>query len=196
LKRKHCHYARSEEAVSTDLRRIGEKARKESELVFTSLFHHVTDVDNLRACYDALPGDRAVGGDGVTKEEYGKNVEENLQDLSGKLRRRGYCPQPKQRKYIPKPGSEKGRPLGISCFEDKIVELAVKRVLEPIYETVFEDSSYGYRPGRNQHTCLDALGRTMQQERVSYVVEADIKSFFDEVNHEWMVKFLQHRIGC
>jgi group II intron reverse transcriptase/maturase len=181
--------------VSTDLRRIGEKARKESELVFTNLFHHVTDVDNLRACYDALPEDRAVGVDGVTKEEYGKNLEENLQDLSGRLRRMGYRPQPKRRSYIPKPGSEKGRPLGISCFEDKIVELMVKRVLEPIYESVFEDSSYGYRAGRNQHTCLDALGRTIQQKRVSHVVEADIKSFFDEVNHEWMVKFLKHRIG-
>jgi group II intron reverse transcriptase/maturase len=144
---------------------------------------------------DALPGNRAVGVDGVTKEGYGKNLEENLQDLSGRLRRMGYHPQLKRRSYIPKPGSEKGRPLGISCFEDKIVELAVKRVLEPIYETVFEDSSYGYRPGRNQHTCLDALWRMIQQKRISYVVEADIKSFFDEVNHEWMVKFLQHRIG-
>ena len=168
--------------MSTDLRRIGEKARKEPELVFTSLYHHVTDVDNLRACYDALPGNRAVGVDGVTKEEYGKNIEENLQDLSGRLRRMGYRPQSKRRSYIPKSGSEKGRPLGISCFEDKIVELAVKRVLEPIYETVFEDSSYGYRPERNQHTCLDALGRTIQQERVSYVVEADIKSFLDHAS--------------
>ncbi len=89
--------------MSTDLRRIGEKARKESELVFTSLFHHVTDVDNLRACYDALPGNRAVGVDGVTKEEYGRNLEENLQDLSGRLKRMGYHPQPKRRSYIPKP---------------------------------------------------------------------------------------------
>ncbi len=169
--------------MSTDLRRIGEKARKESELVFTSLFHHVTDVDNLRACYDALPKDRAVGVDGVTKQEYGKNLEENLQDLSERLRRMGYRPQPKRRSYIPKPGSEKGRPLGISCFEDKIVELAVKRVLEPIYETVFEDSSYSYRPGRNQHTCLDDLGRTIQQKRVSYVVEADIKGFLDSYSY-------------
>jgi group II intron reverse transcriptase/maturase len=85
--------------------------------------------------------------------------------------------------------------LGISNFEDKIVEAAVKRTLEPIYESVFEDSSYGYRPGRNQHQCLDALGRTIQQERINYVVEADIKSFFDQVNHQWMIKFLRHRIG-
>lgn len=107
----------------------------------------------------------------------------------------GYRPEPKKRSYIPKAGSRKGRPLGISCLEDKIVEEATKRTLEPIYEAVFEDSSYGYRPGRNQHECLDVLGRTIQQERVSYVVEADIKGFFDKVNHEWMIKFLRHRIG-
>lgn len=181
--------------MSTDLTRIGEKARKESALVFTSLYHHVTDVENLRACYDALPEDRAVGVDGVTKGEYGANLEENLQRLSRRLKRRGYRPQPKRRSYIPKPGSEEGRPLGISCFEDKIVELAVKRVLEPIYEAVFEDSSHGYRPERNQHICLDVLGRTIQQRCVSHVVEADVRSFFDGVNHGWMKTFLQHRIG-
>jgi RNA-directed DNA polymerase len=181
--------------VGTDLTRIGEKARKERDLVFTSLYHHICDVDNLRACYDALGADKATGVDGVTKGEYGKNLEENLRDLSGRLKRMGYRPEPKKRSYIPKAGSRKGRPLGISCLEDKIVEEATKRTLEPIYEAVFEDSSYGYRPGRNQHECLDVLGRTIQQERVSYVVEADIKGFFDKVNHEWMIKFLRHRIG-
>ena len=163
--------------------------------MFTSLYHHICDVDNLRACYDALEGRKATGVDGVTKEEYGRNLEGNLRDLSERLKRMGYRPGPKRRSYIPKAGSEKGRPLGISCFEDKIVEEATRRTLEPIYEAVFEDSSYGYRPGRNQHECLDVLGRTIQQERVSYVVEADIKGFFDKVNHEWMIKFLRHRIG-
>jgi group II intron reverse transcriptase/maturase len=181
--------------VGTDLKRIGEKARKEPDLVFTSLYHHITDTDNLRACYDTLPANKATGVDGVTKREYGKNLEENLQDLSARLKRMGYRPGPKRRSYIPKAGSEKGRPLGISNLEDKIVEEVVKRTLEPIYEAVFEDSSYGYRPGRNQHQCLDALGRTIQQKRVSHIVEADIRGFFDTVNHEWMVKFLQHRIG-
>ena len=181
--------------MGTDLTRIGEKARKERDLVFTSLYHHICDGDNLRACYDALGADKATGVDGVTKGEYGKNLEENLRDLSGRLKRMGYRPEPKKRSYIPKAGSRKGRPLGISCLEDKIVEEATKRTLEPIYEAVFEDSSYGYRPGRNQHECLDVLGRTIQQERVSYVVEADIKGFFDKVNHEWMIKFLRHRIG-
>ncbi len=181
--------------MSTDLTWIGEKARKEPGLVFTSLYHHVTDVDNLRDCYEALDGDKAVGVDGVTKEQYGEDLEENLQDLSGRLKRMGYRPQPSRRSYLPKPGSEKGRPLGISCFEDKIVELAVKRALEPIYEEMFEDSSYGYRPERSQHMCLDKLGRTIAQRRVDHLCEADIRGFFNEVSHEWMVKFLEHRIG-
>jgi len=161
----------------------------------TSLYHHVTDVDNLRACYDALPENRAVGIDGVSKQKYGEHLEENLSKLSGRLKRMGYRPEPKRRSYIPKPGSEKGRPLGISCFEDKLVELVVKRVLEPIYEPVFDDSSYGYRPGRTQHRCLGALGRTIQQRRISHIVEADLRDFFGAVNHDWMIKFLEHRIG-
>ena len=181
--------------MRTDLTRIGEKARKEPDLVFTSLYHHVTDLDNLRDDYEALDDDKAVGVDGVTKEQYGRSLEENLQSLSDRLKRMGYRPQPRRRSYVPKPGSDKGRPLGISCFEDKIVELAVKRVLEPIYEEIFEDSSYGYRPERSQHMCLDKLGRTIQQKRVSYLVESDIRSFFDEVSHKWMIKFLEHRIG-
>jgi group II intron reverse transcriptase/maturase len=181
--------------MGTDLTRISEKARKEPELVFTSLYHHIYDVDNLRACYDALDAHKATGVDGVTKEEYGKNLGGNLQDLSARLQRMGYRPGPKRRSYIPKPGSAKGRPLGISNFEDKIVELATKRTLEPIYEAVFEDSSYGYRPGRSQHQCLDVLGQTIQQKKVSYVVEADVQSFFDKVNWDWMITFLRHRIG-
>ena len=181
--------------MATDLTWIGEKARKEPGLVLTSLYHHICDVDNLRACYGALEGRKATGVDGVTKEEYGKNLEGNLRDLSERLKRMGYRPGPKRRSYIPKAGSEKGRPLGISDFEDKIVEEATKRTLEPIYEAVFEDSSYGYRLGRNQHECLEVLGRTIQQKRVNHVVEADIKSFFDKVNHEWMIQFVRHRIG-
>ena len=160
--------------MATDLTRISEKARKEPELVFTSLYHHICDVENLRACYDTLKARKAIGVDGVTKAEYGENLEENLQDLSARLKRMGYRPGPKRRSYIPKAGSAKGRPLGISNFEDKIVELATKRTLEPIYEPVFEDSSYGYRPGSSPHKCVDALGRTIQKQKVSRIVEADI----------------------
>ncbi len=181
--------------MSTEPERIGEKARREPQLVFTSLYHHIDDVDNLRACFEALPANRAVGVDGVTKEQYGEHLEANLKELSNRLRNMSDRPQPKRRSYIPKPGSEKGRPLGISCFEDKLVELAVKRVLEPIDEVQFEDSSHGYRPERSQHGCLDELGRTIQQRRVSHVVEADRRNFFGTVAHEWMLKFLRHRIG-
>jgi retron-type reverse transcriptase len=117
-----------------------------------------------------LDKDKATGVDGVTKQQYGQNLEQNLQALSGRLKRMGYRPQPSRRSYIPKPGSSRKRPLGISSFEDKLVELSVKRTLEPIYEEAFEDVSYGYRPGRNQHQCLDALGRTIQQKRVSFVL--------------------------
>jgi group II intron reverse transcriptase/maturase len=107
----------------------------------------------------------------------------------------GFRPGAKRRSYVPKPGTTKGRPLGISNLEDKIVEQAVKRVLEPIYESMFEASSYGYRPQSSPHKCLDVLGRTIQQKGVNYVVESDVRSFFDKVNHKWMVKFLRHRIG-
>jgi group II intron reverse transcriptase/maturase len=164
-------------------------------MVFTSLYHHITDMGNLRSCYYALPKDKATGVDGVSKSDYGQNLEANLRDLSARLKRMGYRPQPKRRTYIPKPGSDKGRPLGISCFEDKLVELATKRVLEPIFEPIFEDCSYGYRPGRSQHHCVDALGRTIQQRRVNHIVEADVRGFFDNVNHEWLLKFLRQRIG-
>ena len=181
--------------MATDLTRIGAKARKEPDLVFTSLYHHITDLDNLLVCFQEIPANKATGIDGVTKREYGRNLDYNLRELSHRLRKMGYRPGPKKRSYIPKAGSEKGRPLGISNLEDKIVEEAVKRTLEPIYEAVFETSSYGYRPNRSQHDCLDALGRTIQQEKISHIVEADIRKFFDSVNHEWMVKFLRHRIG-
>jgi len=181
--------------VSTNLTRIGDKAKECPELVFTSVYHHITDIDNLRACYLELKSNKAMGVDQVSKREYGANLEENLHDLSARLRRMGYRPQPKRRSYIPKPGSGKGRPLGISSFEDKLVELATKRVLEPLFEPLFEDCSYGYRPGRSPHQCLDALGRVIQQRRVNYVVEADIRGFFDRVNHEWLLKFLQQRVG-
>jgi len=181
--------------MATDLTRISEKARREPALVFTSLYHHICDEDNLRICYGTLGANKAPGVDGVTKRAYGETLDENLRDLSARLKRMGYRPGTKRRSYIPKAGQAKGRPLGISNFEDKMVELAVKQTLEPIYEAVFEDSSYGYRPGCNPHQCLDALGRTIQQKKVSYVVEADIRSFFDKVNQEWLVKFLRHRIG-
>lgn len=181
--------------MARDLTRIGERARQEREERFTSLYHYVTDLEHLRACYAALPADRAAGVDGVGKEEYGRNLEAKLTELSTKLGRLGYRPQPVKRVYIRKPGTDKQRPLGILCFEDKLVAVALVRVLEQIYEADFIESSYGYRPERTQHQALDQLGRTIQQCPVNYLVEADIKGFFDHVNQEWLMKFLKHRIG-
>jgi RNA-directed DNA polymerase len=181
--------------MARDLTRIGERARQEREERFTSLYHYVTDLDHLRACYAALPADRAAGVDGVGKEEYGRNLEAKLAELSAQLGRLGYRPQPVRRVYIRKPGTDKQRPLGILCFEDKLVAVALVRVLEQIYEADFIESSYGYRPERTQHQALDQLGRTIQQCPVNYIVEADIKGFYDHVNQEWLLKFLKHRIG-
>ncbi len=151
--------------MATELTRVRAYVEKHPAEVLTSLYHHVTDVDNLRSCFESLDGTKAVGIDGVTKEEYRRNLEENLLDLSARLKRMGYLPQTKRRAYIPKPGNEKGKPLAISVFEDKIVEMAVKRVLEQIYEPMFLECSYGYRENRSPHQCIDAIGKTIQQKR-------------------------------
>jgi RNA-directed DNA polymerase len=168
--------------VSPNLDRIRVKARAHPDLVCTSLYHHIADIEHLRTCFRRLQGNKAVGVDEVTKAMYAEDREANLQDLSARLTRMGYRPQPKRRVSIPKPGSEKGRPLGRSSFEDKMVALATKRVLEPLFEPLFADGSYGYRPKRSPHQCLDALGRTIQPKRVHHLVEADIRGFLDHTS--------------
>ena len=181
--------------MARDLKRIREKARSNKREVFTSIYHFVTDEDHLRACFNELEKGRAPGIDGVSKGEYGERLEENIKDLSARLKRLGYRPKPVKRVYIPKAGSKKKRPLGIPCFEDKLVQMSLTRVLEEIYEVDFRRSSYGYRPGRTQHEALDDLGRTIQQRKVNYVVEADIKGFFDHVDHGKMMRLMRWRIG-
>ena len=181
--------------MTRDLTRIGERARKEPKEKFTSIYHYVTDKEHLRACYEGIDPGAASGVDGVTKEEYGKRQERNLEDLAERLSRMGYRPKPVKRVLIPKAGSNKKRPIGMPCIEDKIVQKAVASVLEQIYEEEFRGSSYGYRPGRTAHQALDELGRTIQQKKVNYIAEADIKGFFDHVNQEWLMRFLEHRIS-
>ncbi len=141
--------------MARDLTRIGERAGQMREERFTTLYHYVTDEDHLRACYADLSADRAPGEDGVGKEEYGANLESKLKELSERLGGMGYRPQPVKRVYIPKPGTTKQRPLGMQCFEDKLVQVGLGRVLEQIYEADFVESSFGYRPGRTQHQALD-----------------------------------------
>lgn len=182
--------------MAIELERIKNKAISEPGLRFTSLYHHVTNPELLYYSFDEeiKPGS-SPGMDGVTKKKYGENLDENIQDLAERLGRMGYRPQPVRRVYIPKAGSLKKRPLGMPTVEDKIVQAALTLVLRQIYEADFLDCSYGYRPRRGCHDALGALGRTIQRRKVSWVVEADIRGFFDHVNHEWLMKFLELRIG-
>ncbi|HSR50288.1 MAG TPA: group II intron reverse transcriptase/maturase [Acidobacteriota bacterium] len=181
--------------MARDLTRIGERARKDPKARFTSIYHFVMDLDLLRDCFRQMGKGKAPGVDGVTKEEYGRDLEGNLRRLLQRLAQMSYRPQPVLRRYIPKPGRKKMRPLGLPCFEDKLVQKALSRVLEQIYEADFLGLSYGYRPKRTQHQALARLGRTIQQRKVSWVAEADVRSFFDRLDQEWLMKFLSVRIG-
>ena len=183
------------ESVETKLQRIAEKAQKEPDCQFTSLFH-LMDKELLRGgCFERLRKDAASGIDRVTKEEYGNDLEANLTGLVERLHRMAYIPQPVRRVYIPKPGSTKQRPLGIPALEDKLVQVGLVRILEAIYEGDFIDDSYGFRPGRGCHDALRTLSIEVEGGSVHVIVEADVKGFYDKVQHDWMVDFLGHRIA-
>ena len=185
---------RSGESVETKLHRIAEKARKAPRFKFTSLYHLMNE-ELLRECFNRLRKDAAAGIDKMTKGKYAETLEANLSNLIERLHRMAYIPQPVRRKYIPKPGSDKQRPLGIPCFEDKLVQAGLVRILEAVYEQDFIGDSYGYRPKRNCHQALRALSESVEKGPVNHIVEADIKGFFDNVNQDWLMKFLEHRIG-
>ena len=185
---------RSRETVATKLSCIAEKARNEKQFKFTSLYHLMNE-ELLAGCFLRLRKDAAAGIDKMTKEKYAENLNANMTCLTGRLHRMAYKPQPVRRKYIPKPGSTKQRPLGIPSFEDKLVQSGLVRILEAIYEQDFIADSYGFRPGRSCHDALKALSLTVENNPVNHIVEADIKGFFDNVNQEWLMKFLGHRIA-
>jgi group II intron reverse transcriptase/maturase len=174
--------------------RIAEKARQDPGCKFTSLFHLMNE-DLLRECFEGLRKDAASGIDKVTKEEYGKDLSANLTGLVGRLHAMSYIPQPVRRVYIPKAGSSKLRPLGIPSLEDKLVQAGLVRILELIYEVDFIKDSYGFRPGRGCHDALRELSLEVETGRIHYIVEADIRGFFDNVQHDWMMEFLSHRIA-
>lgn len=184
----------NEESVETKLRRIAEKASKEPRFQFTSLFHLMNE-ELLLGCFERLRKDAASGVDRVTKENYAANLEENLQNLVGRLHRMAYCPQPVLRVYIPKPGSDKQRPLGIPALEDKLVQAGLVRILQAVYEQDFIDDSYGFRPNLGCHSALRALSQTVEDSPVNYIVEADIRGFFDNVDQERLMEFVAHRIA-
>ncbi len=183
----------SRAAVSQAQARIRGTVTRNKQEKLTALLHHVT-VDVLRAAYFGLKKRAAPGVDGVTWDQYGEDLEGNLVDLHARVHRGAYRALPARRRYIPKSdGSE--RPLGIAALEDKIVQAAVVAILTPIYEAEFLGFSYGFRPRRSQHDALDALAYGINSCKVNWILDCDIRSFFDEVSHDWLVKFLEHRIG-
>jgi group II intron reverse transcriptase/maturase len=183
--------------TSEKLMRVAELARRDRKLKFTSLAHLINE-ENLTACYGLLKKRRACGVDGVTVEEYaGKDCKElrpKVKALVERMKAQTYQPQPARRVYIPKPGKQEKRPLGIPAVEDKLVQIALKAILEAIYEPDFLDCSHGFRPKRSCHTAINRLDKVMMQKSVNHVVEVDISKFFDKVNHYWLLRCLEERI--
>jgi len=189
----HTHRTQGRERVSQGLEGVREAARRDKKQKFTALMHHVT-IGRLRDSYDSLKRNAAPGVDGVTWHQYEEGVEERIADLHERVHRGSYRALPGRRKYIPK-GDGKKRPLGIAALEDKIVQHAVVTVLNQIYEEDFLGFSYGYRPGRKQHDALDALTVGLKRKKVNWVLEFDIRGFFDNVSHEWLIRFLEYRVA-
>jgi RNA-directed DNA polymerase len=180
-------------SVPDALGRVRRVARQDKDVRFTALLHHV-DVDRLRAAYFALRPKAAPGVDGVTWHEYGLELEDNLKDLHARVHRGSYRARPSRRVYIPKTDGRQ-RPLGVAAVEDKILQRAVVEVLNCIYEADFFGFSYGFRPGRSPHHALDALATGIRRKKVNFVLDADIRGFYDAIDHGWMLKFLEHRIA-
>src|SRR6202161_3959725 len=182
-----------EDALSA-LERVRQAAKQDKSLRFTSLLHHIYDPERLREAYFCLKKEAAPGVDGETWRHYGETLEDNLQDLSHRLKQGAYRAKPVRRVYIPKADGRQ-RPLGVPTLEDKIVQRAAVEVLNAIYETDFLCFSYGVRPGRSQHQALDGLYTGLLTRKVNWVLDLDIKGFFDGISHEWLVKFVEHRIA-
>jgi len=179
--------------VSQGLSGVRRVAKEKKQERFTTLLHHVT-IDLLRESFASLKKQAAPGVDGVTWGQYEEGLEDRLVDLHGRIHRGAYRAQPSRRIYIPKADGRQ-RPLGIAALEDKIVQQAVVTVLNNIYEVDFRGFSYGFRPGRGPHGALDALAVGIERKRVNWVLDADIRSFFDRISHEWMLKFVEHRVA-
>jgi RNA-directed DNA polymerase len=176
------------------LERVRYVAKRERKQRFTALLHHVYDIERWRAAYLALKRDAAAGVDGETWQHYGERLEANLQELSGRLQRGAYRAKPVRRVYILKTDGRQ-RPLGVPALEDKIVQRAVVEVLNAIYETEFLGFSYGFRSGRSPHHARDALSVGLLRKKVNWVLDADIRAFFDTLDHGWLVKFVEHRVA-
>ena len=176
------------------LERVRQAARSKGKQRFTALLHHVYNIERLRAAYLGIKRDAAAGIDGETWRHYGEDLEANLQDLAARLKRGAYRARPVRRAYILKTDGRQ-RPLGVPVLEDKIVQRAVVEVLNAIYEQDFLGFSYGFRPVRSPHQALDAISAGIITRKVNWVLDADIRSFFDTLKHEWLVKFVEHRVA-
>lgn len=194
LKRETQTAHRGRQMVETKLERIAEVAKQKPNEAFTSLSHYLNK-EMLTQCHRELEADKAPGVDRVTKEEYEKNLTENIENLIGRLKKHSYRSQPARRVYIPKESGQNMRPLGLPAYEDKIVQSGINKVLQAIYEQDFLDCSYGFRPKRSQHDALKKLNEHIERGKINYVVDADIRGFFDNVSHDWMMKFLSKRIA-
>lgn len=187
------HRTPSRESVSPGLDRLRQRAREHRNEKFTALLHHI-DIELLSKAYRLLKRDAAAGVDGVTWEAYGVDLQAKLADLHGRVHRGAYRAQPSRRRMIPKPDGRE-RPLGIASLEDKIVQRALVEVLNAIYEPEFLGFSYGFRPGRSQHDALDALWVGISTKRVNWILDADLRAYFDTINHERLIAFIEERIG-
>jgi RNA-directed DNA polymerase len=184
----------SREGALSALERVRQAAERDKQMRFTALLHHIYNVEHLRAAYFALKRDAAPGIDGETWRHYGQALEENLADLSGRLKRGAYRAKPVQRAYITKADGRQ-RPLGIPTLEDKVVQRTTVDVLDAIYEADFLGFSYGFRPGRSPHQALDALYTGLLTRKVNWVLDADVRDCFGAIDHGWLVKFVEHRIA-
>jgi len=182
------------EGAPSALERVRLAAARDRRMKFTALLHHIYDLTTLRTAYLALKREAAAGVDGETWRHYGEQLEGNLHDLSERLKRGAYRAKPVRRVYIAKTDGRQ-RPLGVTALEDKLVQRATVEVLNAIYETDFLGFSYGFRPGRSQHNALDALYVGLLTKKVNWVLDLDIRGFFDSIDHGWLVKFLEHRIA-
>ena len=182
------------ENLPNALERIRQAASRDKELRFTTLWHHVYDIEHLKEAYFGLKRKAAPGVDGETWQHYGEQLDENLQDLADRLKRGAYRAKPVRRSYIPKADGGQ-RPLGVTVLEDKIVQRTTLMVLNAIYETDFLGFSYGFRLGRKPHDALDALYGAIMTRKVGWVLDADIRGYFDAICHEWLMKFVEHRIA-